>query len=212
MAFKPAETIRLKRYLKAYAHSHGIPVPKGFGWAVPKVGRPCRILIGNVQHKAFGAKHVTRVFDERTRNLILPKAPVKSLGEQALDVARTYIGVHESGSPNAGAMVHVFQSSTGMYNQAWCASFVSYCLRKVGYKGSVTAGAWAWLAYGQAIPSRSMKAGDLAIYSWGDGHIGFFERWIIPGVMFSAVEGNTSDAVLRRTRYVTQLRGARRIT
>lgn len=58
------------------------------------------------------------------------------------------------------------------------------------------------------------EAGDIVIYDWDGGdpdHIGIVEEYLGAGT-FSAIEGNTNNAVRRRTRYMTQVSGFGRVT
>lgn len=141
-------------------------------------------------------------------------APPETIGQKALHIAITQIGVKENppGS-NSGVTVREYQATTGAFNAAWCASFFKWCLVKAGisadHLGHATADVTSYLAYPH-ISASNVKAGDGVIYQWGGGdvdHIGRFEKWVIKGHMFYAIEGNTSTSndsnggeVMRRLR------------
>ena len=81
---------------------------------------------------------------------------------------------------------------------------------------------WAyvpWITRTNVVKTSSPSKGDLVRYDWNrDGvqdHVGLFERWITPGLTFTAIEGNTGkdanvsdstgggDGVHRRERSVS---------
>lgn len=134
--------------------------------------------------------------------LLVRVLPLHGEADQ-LQVARSFIGVTESGGNNRGPEVKMFLASVGLgQGHAWCAAFVSYCLTKasVTYPTKRTAGARNF------ISTRSIKARDvlsgrvtpesgwLVIWQHGNswaGHIGFVVDWK-KGVG-QTIEGNTSS-------------------
>jgi hypothetical protein len=152
------------------------------------------------------------------RELAASKDPVvKTLGERALAMARTQIGVKEQppGS-NSGPQVTVYQKTTGAYREPWCASFAKWSYKAVGATPAqlsrATADVTTWLAYAH-VSLGVVRAGDLVIYNWDGGdvdHIGLFDHWATKGSELVACEGNTSESgsqsnggeVMLRTRAV----------
>lgn len=156
-------------------------------------------------------------FDPRPQSPTHPGAPINNVnsvdlgpasgnsrGEQILDTARKYLGVHE-GSGNSNP----FSAALGRPPEAWCADFVSFCAKKAGLnlntasaQGVQTAleqqGAWK----GKHNP----QPGDALTFRW-DGsngwadHVGIVERvYQRNGKLFvDTIEGNSSDQVRRKT-------------
>lgn len=200
----PAQNIRRKKAAKAYAIQHKIPLPKGFSIS-PWVGRPARALVRKIQAYAWPKLAPTGEFDTKTLALLFPPLPV---GYRALRTAETQIGVKESpANSNSGPKVREYQNSTnpGTTGFPWCASFVTWCLRKNGWKVKFSNMGYvpSWIAEAhagrnglQVIPAKEAKAGDIATYDWehdsiGD-HIGFVKTPVDASGNFYAVEGNTS--------------------
>jgi len=49
-----------------------------------------------------------------------------------IEVAKSFIGVHESGGNNSGPVVEMFQRVIGKAEkEPWCVSFVQYCVKQV---------------------------------------------------------------------------------
>jgi CHAP domain len=204
MGVDPRAPIR-KRNLKAWAVAHGVPIPTPFRVATPFVGDGCRRLIRDVQAKAFLGGHTTGQFDKMTLDLIKPKL---TAGERAVVVALREVGVKESpANSNDGPRVHEYQSTTGAYREAWCASFVTWCFAQSGthLQGFNTAYCPAFVEQAKAnrnnlsLVSKSLvRAGDLALYGPDDSgvsyHIGLVTSPVKGDGSFSAVEGNTSGA------------------
>jgi hypothetical protein len=197
------------------ARSNKIIVPKGFKPDTPYVGKPARGLLRQMQEKA--KIPITGKFDRRTLRVLFPP----TFRTRAFRVAHSQLGVHEvpMGS-NDGPQVNEYQSATGAYNQAWCASFVSWVCRKVekGFPlpGSpALADAWADAARSgkhprlHSIGKLGVRKGDMVTYDWGGNgnadHIGFFQGWVVPFVSFRAVEGNTGDGVRVETRWMPKV-------
>jgi hypothetical protein len=121
---------------------------------------------------------------------------------KALNLARTQIGYHESGSNWTK-----YGEWYGFNGVAWCAIFVSWALSHAG-KHIKTALAYQWEYWARAhVNGLSItynpEPGDIVVFHYHDGHVGFFERWIDRGAgSYLAVEGNSLNAVSRRERNV----------
>jgi hypothetical protein len=133
----------------------------------------------------------------------------------ALGVAQSQLGVHEAGT-NAGPEVNRYLASAGVPSgNPWCASFVTWSLHESGHdmpgQGWASVATWVGAAEGgqhglQIVDASAARPGDIVAYDWGggadfaaDGHIGFLESSVQDG-HFTAVEGNSQDAVTRMDR------------
>jgi hypothetical protein len=125
--------------------------------------------------------------------------------QQALDVARHWIGYHE-GSGNRT----VFGQWYGLDGNPWCAMFFSYCTYTTGTPcPATTSKGFAYCPSGvNWFKSRGAwhsapQVGDAVFYDWdGDGisdHIGIVEAVHADGSV-GTIEGNADNQVERRTR------------
>lgn len=113
------------------------------------------------------------------------------------------VGVREHGCKNCGADVEKYQRfGGGKRGDAWCAWFVSWCLRQAGYLTPLFGRARSWFdaahvvwRFGQQVAGRAPpEQGDLVGYTWGLPnicHVGFLDLWGT-GPACQTVEGNTS--------------------
>lgn len=201
-----AQNIKRKKALKAYAITHYISIPRGFGILPGRVGKPARELLRRVQRHAWPTLAPTGEFDEKMLGLLFP--PV-SVGVHAAQIAGTQLGVSESpAGSNSGPKIREYQNSTnpGQTGFPWCASFVTWCLRQAGWKVSFPAMAYvpAWVALAHAgksgfyvIDKHEAKGGDIATFDWNHDtvadHIGFLLGPVDSAGNFKTREGNTSD-------------------
>lgn len=146
-----------------------------------------------------------------------------SLGERALFVARSQerLKVREVGR-NWGPLVRLYLKAAGLVSPAaWCAAFVTYCLREAGADRKklprYPASTWWWWNWANAtgrnrdIPKRGR------LFVWNNdpgGHIGFC---LDGSANFPTIEGNTNkagsregDGVYERRRQVSYLKGQQR--
>jgi hypothetical protein len=130
-------------------------------------------------------------------------------GARALAFAQAEVGVTEQppGSNDAPRIAQYRQSTAGSGVGPWCSYFVSWAAQQAGAPlgeagqgfGSVSAVAsWAqrtgrFNAAGSGTPPA---AGDLIV--WDGRHIGIVES-VDPDGTLHTIEGNSSDAVTRRT-------------
>jgi hypothetical protein len=133
------------------------------------------------------------------------------VSERALLIAAYFcdrLRVKEAGR-NRGRWVEEFQKSAGVEpGAAWCACFVTYCLKAAGYAGKIPGGPAAvrnWFHFAQAADQP--RRGDLFCWLNPDrtGHIGFVTR--VVGPLIHTIEGNTDtdgtregDGVYRKIR------------
>lgn len=122
---------------------------------------------------------------------------VKATATKTLQTAASYIGTR--GCPNV--FTRWYSQRHGMYVDsvfAWCATFVSYVLCKVGVSGFNDSAAASGVA-AQFKRVYTPQRGDIVTFNW-DGradqnwcdHIGFVES--VSGNTFTTIEGNTGNA------------------
>lgn len=212
-----------KRRMQKWAVAHGVPVPRGLRPAVPTCGEACVALIRAIETKAFGPLSVTGMWSERLARLVSPKL---TIGEQAMSVAVTQVGVKEHpADSNDGPKVREYQMTTGAYRQPWCASFVTWCFKQAGknLEGFNTAYCPSWVDAARAgrdslsvVARADARAGDVCLFDWGnDGvsdHIGILTSAVDEKGAFHSIEGNTSAGndsnggeVMRRDRNASQV-------
>lgn len=133
--------------------------------------------------------------------------PPGGAGARALSLAQGEVGVAEAppGS-NDGPRIGEYRAAVpGGPVGPWCAYFVSWAARgagtPLGEQGqgfAAVSDVWAWAQRsGRAIPPTGRpQPGDLIV--WGGRHIGMVESVGADGSVHT-VEGNSSDAVSRRT-------------
>jgi hypothetical protein len=150
-----------------------------------------------------------------------PPPPASTVRQMALATAITQIGTVES---PPGSNMQPYGVWYGMNGVPWCALFASWCFEYSG-NGSPSFKAGSYYSYVPYVVADARNAlnglkttdspipGDLVCYDWaGDtiyDHVGIFEKWVDSNI-FSAIEGNTSDAdnsnggqVMRRQRSKT---------
>lgn len=154
----------------------------------------------------FGTASKRMALADRTK----PSRASSTCTRRIVGTAESQVGVHEiPWGSNDGPTVRIYQSATGAYRAAWCASFVQWDLRVAGV-GTIadrSAGVyyivdWArrntWLrstpAAG-ALVAYVSYTGRIRVVS---GHIGIVERVTRDG--FWTIEGNSSNAVTRHFR------------
>lgn len=138
-------------------------------------------------------------------------APVPGGGGAAgaLAAARGEVGQAEQppGSNDSPRIAQYRSAVPGGGVGPWCAYFVSWAARQggvpLGEQGQGFASvsqAWAWAQRtGRAIPNGPgvrPQPGDLIV--WGGSHMGMVEN-VLPDGSVQTIEGNSSDAVSRRT-------------
>jgi len=124
--------------------------------------------------------------------------------------ARGWLGCVESppGS-NDGTCVNAIQSSTGAYNQPWCASYVFKVWQDAGVTdrdGWRTASTWAMVNQAPAgWLTREPVEGSAVVWNPGaQGHTEIFLRWKNRAAgQAITIGGNTRDAVREHERNVT---------
>jgi hypothetical protein len=130
-----------------------------------------------------------------------------SAGQAIVKAAAAEVGVREQppGSNDGPRIAQYRQATAGSGVGPWCAYFASWAARQAGAPlgdsgqgfGAVS-DVWAWAQRsGKAEPAGSRPSpGDLIV--WGSRHIGIVES-VDPNGAIHTIEGNSSDAVSRRT-------------
>ena len=146
----------------------------------------------------------------------LDAVTTETVGQKALAAAIPEIGNTESPPQNN---LNKYGSWYGMNGVPWCAIFCSWCFGHTGnprfrYSYVPTVHEDASVARNSLVIARTVRPGDLALFSWSgqrDAHIEFFEHWINTQT-FSSVGGNTGSssfnnggAVERNVRYVSNV-------
>ena len=195
-----------RRAMEVYRKNWGLAKEKGFTIETGKpLGRPARRLLRRIQknlvaRKLLPEKYATGILNSKTQRLLIPPL---SPSDKAVAYAMSQLGVHETpwGS-NRGHDVERYQSSTGEYGQAWCASFFWYCWQKAGYKGPTSAGAWNTTDYyGTRIRGlQHAIPGDAVSFNIGKGHVGIYLSHTSTRV--KTLDGNTNDQVAIRERSI----------
>ena len=128
---------------------------------------------------------------------------------RVVEIALKEVGVkeHPAGS-NSGPRVNQYLKAAGLGpGYPWCAAFVTWCLRRVGYDvkvpGPASVESWVvWAGRVGKIVERPFR-GDIVCYDWDANnwydHIGFVDRVLAlkwRGKVFAGyvrtVEGNTA--------------------
>jgi hypothetical protein len=136
-----------------------------------------------------------------------PVAGGTPAGQAIVNLVRGEIGQAEQppGSNDSPRIAQYRQATAGSGVGPWCAYFTSWAAREAGVPlGDAGQGfgrvddvyAWAQRA-GKAIPAGGgpPQPGDLIVW---DEHIGVVES-VLPDGQIQTIEGNSSDAVTRRT-------------
>lgn len=202
-------TRKWRRAMASYRQKQGLKKEDGFTVETGKpLGKPARALLRRIQTNMVSAgelkvRYVDGTLNSKTQAILIP--PITG-AEKAVDYALSQVGVHETPwGENTGADVHRYQSSTGAYGEAWCASFFWYCWQQAGYKGPTSAGAWNTTdAYGTHVGGINLAhRGDGVSFNTGEGHIGVYLSHTAHDV--TTVDGNTSDQVAVRKRPISMI-------
>lgn len=152
-----------------------------------------------------------------------------------IDLAKSFIGVHESGGNNRGHQVEIFQSIISKpMGQPWCLDFVQYCVHEIDkaflsktvlYPTENTQ--IAWLKTPKVARLENPVPGCIVIWTdyHGDtptslGHCGVVAE-VLGAHTFKSIEGNTSsedhkverngDGVYEKTRELIRYSGSMRV-
>lgn len=148
--------------------------------------------------------------------------PIHSDKEQALNIARSLVGVKEEKN-NSGYWINKFLKTVGLKpGNEWCGAFIAFCLDSAKVKSlKVRSGLARRYIRNNSIKATKVLEGNMVIPSgsiivWRRGntifgHVGFVEFW--KGKNGTTIEGNTSsgkkgsqyagDGVYRRYRTIS---------
>lgn len=204
----PAQLVKRKRALKRYVVKHG-GNPRGLNFA-PVAGPVYRKWIRWLERREWPNLPDTGRADARVLAVLFPPKP-EAIGHHALRIATASVGVRESpAESNRGPIVDTFLAACGFRfrkgqrGQPWCACFITWALRKAGWKQSgwnlAYVPSWVATAHQSAhglrvIAASEVQAGDVVCFDWERNgiadHIGF-AAGPVRGGSFPTVEGNTS--------------------
>jgi hypothetical protein len=179
-------------------------------------------LVRGTRHKTKAERRATK--RRRSYRLRMRKRWTRTLGEKALDVARTLIGVMEQGGNNTGPIVDkIIRANSGTIGEPWCGDFVAFAYRIAGSK--LVQRLWASVYYlGQLAGINKVavpRPGDLVRFTFD--HVGLFEKDLGNGSI-QTIEGNTGasgavsdsstggDGVYRKVRAKSLVNDYRRVS
>lgn len=183
-------TTATTRKMIEYAKQHQLAIP-ALNRLSPIWGSGKRTLAWRVSGHAFGSRNASAIHTQRLDNFLFPL----TFGQKVMRVATSQVGVREyPPASNAGPRVHDYQSVTGAYNAPWCASFVSWCYRKVDPKHPLPpipayVPSWAQSNEFKHVAFNDAKAGDF-VTLWGNQHIELVAHR--DGDYLHCIGGNTS--------------------
>lgn len=115
------------------------------------------------QYRPEGAPERTPVpTPNAPENKPKPSEPEASPGAQGdapwMAIAKKEMGTHETAGKAANPRIIEYHAATSLRAQsdevAWCSSFVNWCMKKAGRKGTNSAGAASWVGWGAASAHR----------------------------------------------------------
>lgn len=196
----------LAHYLEANSLPHAGKAKGEAGWVTNSFkpfGKPARHVVIRVCNHLEAEKKITHKENNGTLNTavqhaLLPPPPKPTIGQTMVKLALKEVGTTEDpfGS-NRGRRVEYYQSSTGAYGEAWCASFCSKMARNAGYKGTVSAGAWNLTdSHGtHVLGLAKAQPGDCVSLNEGSGHVGILESVQMDEGTVILIAGNTANSV-----------------
>jgi uncharacterized protein (TIGR02594 family) len=133
-----------------------------------------------------------RIFGKEMKSLDTRETP------KWYQIALAELGVKEVSGTGNNPRILEYHSATSLKSRSdevsWCSSFVNWCFRECGIKGTNSALARSWLDWGKEV--KEPYKGCVVILSRGlawQGHVGFFVEE--NGSMIGLLAGNQGDAV-----------------
>ena len=154
--------------------------------------------------------------NDEVKKTISKKYETAKFTKDILNNSRLFIGLNEAKDGDRDReLIKKFHEAANLKATAetpWCASFVSYILKKSGVKISGSARAKDFLKKGVPVKKEELKKGDVIVYDRGGekGHVGFFTGKY-KGDVPIIIAGNTSDEVKEYAEYLPIV-GYRRFT
>jgi uncharacterized protein (TIGR02594 family) len=120
-----------------------------------------------------------------------------SVGLPWMDLAKTYIGIHELVGGENKQIIEFFKSTTYKAVEdeiPWCSAFANHCLNKSGFRYTNSAWARSFETY-QGDDLEEPRKGAIIVFDWlnGSGHVGFIYSWTEDSV--AVLGGNQGDQV-----------------
>jgi uncharacterized protein (TIGR02594 family) len=109
-------------------------------------------------------------------------------------IARQEVGIHENSAPRQdNPRIIEYLKSTSYDGELtdevkWCSAFVNWCITQAGLKGTGSAAASSWLAWGKKLTQP--RLGCIVVFNH---HVGFYTG--AAGSHFLLLGGNQSNAV-----------------
>ena len=140
---------------------------------------------------------------------------VQTATTSAMEIARGWEGVTESGQP--AALSKFFQTagfSLDPRQTAWCAAFANAALAQAGIEGTGSLAARSFETWGEGVDPSQAMPGDVAVFSRPSGgpnagHVGFFAGYN-PDGSIRVLGGNQGNSVSYADMPASQLLGFRR--
>ena len=130
-----------------------------------------------------------------------------------LKIAEALVGVNEASNATQIAEFHELGGGgKAGASVSWCASFIGYCLEKVGVPGLKSKSSRAYEKYGEEVnKSQPIPVGAIGVIARGNGSGTGHVFFIIAdnGNTISTIEGNFSNSVKRHTRKKSELLSVR---
>ncbi len=155
-------------------------------------------------HESFRTDNVTSSSSPNPlKPPVLSGSPGTSV-QKLLEVASSYVGIHEQGGNNRGPMVEEFQRAVDgtSEGEAWCMSFAQYCIKAAEVSANTDSKVaqsehclTVWNNSPSELKSSHPEPGSLVIWRYGSstsGHVGIVEKVNSDGT-FTTIEGNTSS-------------------
>jgi uncharacterized protein (TIGR02594 family) len=121
-----------------------------------------------------------------------------------MEIAKAERGTHETAGKAANPRILEYHAATSLRARsdevAWCSSFVNWCMKKVGIKGTNSAGAASWVGWGVAAPHKygavvviyNARMANSGLSTTGN-HVGFLVEET--KTHYVLLGGNQSDSV-----------------
>ena len=189
---------RQKNWLKRYCKARKIPLRKGFSDRSNKWGKPAERLWGDVLRS-----QKMKVTPRPTKSNLWLITPFK---RRLIDRARAELGTKEWPLYSNWGEVAKYLKGVGItFPAPWCAAFVTYCVKKAKWEGTLPASpAWvpAWDVWGKKkgyeINKFRATRGDIVTFNWDSDssseHIGLIYTNFGPLKSILTVEGNATSS------------------
>jgi len=126
--------------------------------------------------------------------------PIASGGSDWMKIARGEMGVSESTHNSRIASYHKTTGLDAGGGTPWCSSFVNAVMEKAGYKGTDSAAAVSWKAWGTGVGLNNARQGDIVVFdkdrdNSSATHVGFIQSIDLKRGIIMVLGGNQGDQV-----------------